>query len=84
MLFKDESPTSDGFVTVVTLDPGLTSEEGKRARTAVDREFDAMLSAMPGAKGQTGGLSELISAITGRSRRTCGSARASRCRSASC
>lgn len=64
-LLKDESPTSDGFVTVVTLDPALTSEEGKRARTAVDREFDVMLRAMPGAKGQTGGLSELISAITG-------------------
>lgn len=65
VFFKDEDPSSDGFLTVVTLDPGLTSEQGTQARQLVKAEFDAMVKAMPGAKGETGGLSELIDAITG-------------------
>ncbi len=65
VFFKDEDPTSDGFLTVVTLDPDLTSEEGKQTRERVDAEFDAMVEAVPGARAETGGLSELIDAITG-------------------
>ena len=65
VFFKDEDPASDGFLTVVSLDPDLDAAEGERAREAVDREFDAMLGALPGAKGETGGLTELIDDITG-------------------
>jgi RND superfamily putative drug exporter len=65
VLFKDEDPSSDGFLTVVSLEPGLSAADGERARAAVDRELDAMLTAMPGAQGQTGGLTELIDDITG-------------------
>ena len=64
VLFKDESPSSDGFLTVITLDPDLSDEDGTRVREEVDREFDAMLAAMPGGEGATGGLTELIDSIT--------------------
>ena len=65
VFFKDEDPSSDGFLTVVSLDPGLSAADGERTREEVDRELDAMLTAMPGAQGETGGLTELIDDITG-------------------
>ncbi|MFC6240831.1 MMPL family transporter [Knoellia sp. 3-2P3] len=61
---KDEDPGSDGFLTVVSLDPDLSGTEGERVRAQVDRELDAMVEALPGATGQTGGLTELIDDIT--------------------
>jgi RND superfamily putative drug exporter len=63
-LLKDGSATSDGFLTVVTLEPGLDAATEERTRAEVDRELDALVGALPGATGQRGGLSELISAIT--------------------
>ena len=65
VFFKDEDPSSDGFLTVVSLEPGLSAADGERTREEVDRELDAMLTAMPGAQGETGGLTELIDDITG-------------------
>ena len=65
VFFKDENPSSDGFLTVVTLDPNLSSEQGKQARAQVDRALATMAEALPGSKVETGGLSELISSITG-------------------
>ena len=62
--FKDETPTSDGFLTVVALDPGLDGSASDRTRQAVDRELDELLAALPGATGRTGGLSELIDSVT--------------------
>lgn len=64
VLFKDETPSSDGFLTVISLDPDLSAEAGDRARAEVDREFDALVGSLPGATGSTGGLTELIDSIT--------------------
>jgi RND superfamily putative drug exporter len=64
VFFKDETATSDGFLTVVSLEPDLGADAGDRAREAVDREFDALVGSLPGATGSTGGLTELIDSIT--------------------
>ena len=64
VFFKDETPASDGFLTVISLDPDLGAEAGDRARAEVDREFDALVGSLPGATGSTGGLTELIDSIT--------------------
>jgi RND superfamily putative drug exporter len=58
-------PTSgDGFAAVVTFDRELTSEQRDGTQAQVDKQFHALVAAVPGAKGTTGGLAELIHAIT--------------------
>ena len=64
VFFKEETPASDGFLTVISLDPDLSAEAGDRARAEVDRKFDALVGSLPGATGSTGGLTELIDSIT--------------------
>ena len=58
-------PTSgDGFAAVVTFDPALEGEARDRAQAQVDTQFDDLVAAVPGAHGTTGGLADLIEAIT--------------------
>lgn len=58
-------PTSgDGFAVVVSFERGLTGEERDRTQTQVDKQFHSLVASVPGAKGTTGGLSDLIEAIT--------------------
>ncbi|KQU68470.1 MMPL family transporter [Phycicoccus sp. Root101] len=58
-------PTSgDGFAAVVTFDPGLEGDARDRAQAQVDQQLDALVAAIPGAHGTTGGLADLIHAIT--------------------
>nr|WP_238338469.1 MMPL family transporter [Pedococcus badiiscoriae] len=58
-------PTSgNGFAAVVTYDPGLASAARDRAQTQVDAQFARLVAAVPGAKGTTGGLADLIKSIT--------------------
>jgi RND superfamily putative drug exporter len=58
-------PTSgDGFAAVVTFDRDLTGEERDRTQAQVDRQFHDLVAAVPGAQGTTGGLADLIEAIT--------------------
>jgi putative drug exporter of the RND superfamily len=64
-LLKDGSPQSDGFVTVVTLagDPDRATHH--RVESAVDRAFEPVRAAAPGARVTSGGLQQLIDSITG-------------------
>ena len=58
-------PTSgDGFAAVVTFDPSLKGAARDRAQAQVDTRFRQLVAAVPGAKGTTGGLADLIDSIT--------------------
>ena len=58
-------PTSgDGFAVVVTFDPSLKGAARDRAQAQVDTRFRQLVAAVPGAKGTTGGLADLIDSIT--------------------
>ena len=56
--------TGDGFAAVVTFDADLEGGLRDRAQEQVDQQFDALVAAIPGARGTTGGLADLIEAIT--------------------
>ena len=58
-------PTSgDGFAAVVTFDPSLKGDVRDRTQAQVDARFHELVGDLPGAKGTTGGLADLIDAIT--------------------
>ncbi|KRE57782.1 MMPL family transporter [Phycicoccus sp. Soil748] len=58
-------PTSgDGFAAVVTFDPSLKGDARDRTQEQVDTRLRQLVAAVPGAKGTTGGLADLIDAIT--------------------
>lgn len=63
-LLAGGSTSSGGFVTVATLQPGLTAGQQETAETEVRRGFDAVLAGLPGATGEVGGVSSLVRAIT--------------------
>jgi RND superfamily putative drug exporter len=63
-LLAGGSPASGGFVTVATLRPGLTEEQQAAAEAEVRRGFGAVLSQLPGASGEVGGVQPLVRAIT--------------------
>ena len=54
----------DGFAAVVTFDADLEGETRDRAQEQVDEQLDDLVAAIPGARGTTGGLNDLIEAIT--------------------
>ena len=56
--------SGDGFAAVVTFDPDLEGAARDRAQAKVDTEFDHLVAAVPGARGTTGGVADLIEAIT--------------------
>ena len=58
------SPTTGGFVTVASLGKDLTSDQRTEAHAAVQRQFDRIVAAFPGATGDVGGVRPLIDAIT--------------------
>jgi RND superfamily putative drug exporter len=64
-LLKDGSPTSGGFVTVVTLADDPDRATHQRIESAVDRAFAPVKQAAPDATVTSGGLQQLIDAITG-------------------
>ena len=64
-LLKGGSPTSDGFVTVVTLAGEPDRATHQRIERAVDEAFSPVRAAAPGAKVTSGGLQGLIDAIIG-------------------
>ncbi len=53
-----------GFAVVVTFDQGLQGDARDRAQEQVDSQFHTLVDAVPGARGTTGGLADLIDAIT--------------------
>jgi RND superfamily putative drug exporter len=63
-LLEDGSPTSDGFVTVVTLAGDPDGEETERIEEQVRAAFEPFSAAVPGAQVTSGGLADLITAIT--------------------
>ncbi len=56
--------TGDGFAAVVTFDTDLEGGVRDRAQEQVDQQLDELVAAIPGARGTTGGLADLIEAIT--------------------
>lgn len=63
-LFKDGRSTSDGFVTVVTFDHGLSDKARTVTQKAVDAQLDHLAASLPGAHAQRGGVDDLVHAIT--------------------
>ena len=56
--------SGDGFAAVVTFDPDLEGAARDQAQAKVDTQFDDLVAAVPGARGTTGGVADLIEAIT--------------------
>ena len=56
--------SGDGFAAVVTFDPDLEGAARDQAQAKVDTQFNDLVAAVPGARGTTGGVADLIEAIT--------------------
>ena len=64
-LLEDSSRASDGFVTLVTLEGDPDGATHERIAAQVDEAFAQVADAAPGSRVTSGGLYELIEAITG-------------------
>ncbi|MDN5789907.1 MAG: MMPL family transporter [Micrococcales bacterium] len=64
-LLAGGTPESGRFLTVVDFEPGLAKSAQDAADAAVDRGFEAVVSALPGATGTVGSADHVIKAITG-------------------
>jgi len=64
VLLEDGSATSDGFVTVVTLAGDPDGVQTERVEEQVRTAFEPFRDAVPGAEVTSGGLADLITAIT--------------------
>jgi RND superfamily putative drug exporter len=64
-LLKNGEPTSGGFVSVITLAGDPDGATHDRIEAAVDKAFAPVGAAAPGSRVSSGGLANLIDAITG-------------------
>ncbi len=60
---QDGDPASDGFATVVTLDPDVTAEEESAATEQVDAVLDRLVVETGATSSERGGLSSLVDRI---------------------
>jgi RND superfamily putative drug exporter len=64
-LLAGGDPAGGGFATVVIFEQALEKGPPEQSMTAVDREFERLVDELPaGASGRSGGLHQLIEAIT--------------------